>query len=334
MRSKLISYLLFGISSILVVALLMEAITTGMGGMAAAATTDEDVYTVVIETTKGVITIELYGDKMPVTTANFVRLVDEGFYDGLLFHRVMDDFMIQGGLQYPDGTLKQSPYGPIPLETHPDVTHVDGAISMARTTDPNSATSQFFICDEAQPMLDGSYAAFGRVIEGMTVVREIASVSHDGSLDPSPGGGKPRKDVILKWAYTISAPTEGRPFVNITFPAQKATVSALIIVEGTTTQSEFQVQNVQLKIDDQDWIFANGTIAWNFSWNTLQVSNGDHILRVRADDGRRYSPTQAIILRVHNQKEGSDGIPGFELTMLIGVIIAVFLLRKRINIHS
>jgi len=145
--------------------------------------------TAVIETTEGTITLELYDDKMPKTTDNFKKLANDGFYDGLVFHRVIDNFMIQGGGFWPNGTQKQSPYGPIDLETHQDVTHVDGAISMARTTDPNSATSQFFICDGAQHSLDGQYAAFGKVTDGMDVVRDIASVqtgTKHGNMDDWP----------------------------------------------------------------------------------------------------------------------------------------------------
>lgn len=130
----------------------------------------------VIDTSMGVIKVELYTDKMPNTTANFIKLANDGFYNGLIFHRVIDDFMIQGGGFYPNGTMKKDPYGPIKLEINPNVTHVDGAISMARTYDPNSATSQFFICDGVQHHLDGQYAAFGKVIDGMDVVRAIASV--------------------------------------------------------------------------------------------------------------------------------------------------------------
>lgn len=120
--------------------------------------------------------IELYHSKVPETVNNFIRLSATGFYDNLVFHRVIDDFVIQGGGYYANGTNKQSPYGTIDLEIHPDVRHVDGAISMARTSDPNSATSQFFICDGAQPNLDDNYAAFGKVIVGINVLRDIASV--------------------------------------------------------------------------------------------------------------------------------------------------------------
>lgn len=136
----------------------------------------------VIETSMGTIRVELFKDKVPNTCNNFIRLANDGFYNGLVFHRVMDDFMIQGGGFYPNGTQKVSPYGAINLEINPDVRHVDGAIAMARTSAPNSATSQFFINDGAQPQLEpggvdaNGYAAFGVVVEGMDVVRAIAMV--------------------------------------------------------------------------------------------------------------------------------------------------------------
>jgi len=132
----------------------------------------------VIATSMGTIKVELYTDKMPITTANFIKLANDGFYSGLVFHRVIDNFMIQGGGFYPNGTQKQDPYGAIKREISPDILHVDGAISMARLTTPvDSATSQFFICDGAQTSLDGGYAAFGKVVDGMDVVRAIAAVT-------------------------------------------------------------------------------------------------------------------------------------------------------------
>lgn len=138
----------------------------------------------VMNTTMGTMIIELYEDEMPITTANFIALANDGFFNGLVFHRVINDFVIQGGGYYPTGKLKTSPYDPIVLEMNPDAHHLDGTISMARTSDPNSATSQFFICDGAQPRLDynssnptpNGYAAFGRVVVGIDVVRAIAEV--------------------------------------------------------------------------------------------------------------------------------------------------------------
>jgi len=143
----------------------------------------------------GTIKILLYEDKMPVTTANFIRLAQSGFYDGLIFHRIGPTFMIQGGGYDINGTLKQDPYGTINLETSADVTHVDGAISMARTSDKNSATSQFFICVGAQHFLDGNYAAFGVVTEGLDVVHNIAAQPQDNS--GGDGTGKPITPIIM-----------------------------------------------------------------------------------------------------------------------------------------
>lgn len=130
----------------------------------------------IIETNMGTMKLELYKDKVPITVENFIKLANDGFYDDLVFHRVIDDFVIQGGGYYANGTYKTSPYGSIELEIHPDVRHVDGAISMARTSDPNSATSQFFICDGKQSFLDDNYAAFGKIIVGIDVLRDAASV--------------------------------------------------------------------------------------------------------------------------------------------------------------
>jgi cyclophilin family peptidyl-prolyl cis-trans isomerase len=162
--------------------------------------------TAIIDTNKGIIKVKLFVDEMPTTTDNFIKLVNDGFYDGLLFHRIKENFMIQGGLYDVSGTVKASPYGAIPFETHPDITHVDGAISMARGADINTASSQFFICDGAQHSLDDEflqqygqrgYAAFGVVTEGIEIVRLIAESPHDSSLEPSPGGGTPLENIII-----------------------------------------------------------------------------------------------------------------------------------------
>ncbi len=157
---------------------------------------DEKNRLAILDTSKGTIKIELFEDKLPKTTENFIKLATDGFYDGLIFHRVMDDFMIQSGQYALDGSQKISPYGTIEFETDPDVQHVDGAISMARGADLDSASAQFFICDGAQHALDGQYAAFGVVIEGIEVVRDIADTPHDGSYGDI-GGGKPLEDIII-----------------------------------------------------------------------------------------------------------------------------------------
>jgi cyclophilin family peptidyl-prolyl cis-trans isomerase len=131
----------------------------------------------IIETSMGTIRIELFQDLVPNTVDNFIKLAEINFFDGLVFHRVIDDFVIQGGGHYPNGTRKESPFGPIDLEIHQMARHVNGAIGMARTANPNSATSQFYICDGSQHPLDDKYAVFGRAtLETLSVVGSIASV--------------------------------------------------------------------------------------------------------------------------------------------------------------
>ena len=149
-----------------------------------------------IDTSKGTIKLELFLDKTPKTCENFIKLANEGFFDGLIFHRVMDDFMIQAGNTYPDGSTKESPYGNIVFEANQDITHIDGAISMASTGAGIGGSSQFFICDGKQSGLDGSYAVFGKTIEGLDVVRDIADEPHDSSYG-SVGGGRPDSNIII-----------------------------------------------------------------------------------------------------------------------------------------
>jgi peptidyl-prolyl cis-trans isomerase B (cyclophilin B) len=134
-----------------------------------------------------VIKIELYPAIAPLTVKNFVSLVSQGFYDGLIFHRVIPNFMIQGG--DPQGTGMGGSKETIPGEFAAngyknDLRHDRGVISMARTSDPNSASSQFFIVVKASGHLDGQYASFGKVIEGMEEVDRIVNVPRDRSDRP------------------------------------------------------------------------------------------------------------------------------------------------------
>ncbi len=127
----------------------------------------------------GVMSGELYPDKAPNSVRNFIALAQAGFYDGLIFHRVIPGFMIQGGC--PQGTGTGGPGYTIPGEfsgngfAQNDIVHTRGVLSMARAMDPNSAGSQFFIMVDAAPHLDGQYAAFGKVLEGMDVADAIVS---------------------------------------------------------------------------------------------------------------------------------------------------------------
>jgi len=128
--------------------------------------------TAVIETDKGTIKFELHEDLAPITTANFIELADRKFYDGLNFHRVEPGFVIQGGC--PMGNGMGSSDKKIPLEVSPNLKHGEaGAVAMARSNDPNSASCQFYITLGPTPVLDGNYAVFGRVTEGLDVVRQI-----------------------------------------------------------------------------------------------------------------------------------------------------------------
>ncbi|MCD8249075.1 MAG: peptidylprolyl isomerase [Lachnospiraceae bacterium] len=130
----------------------------------------------------GVIKAELYLEIAPNTVNNFLSLVNKGFYDGLIFHRVIEGFMIQGGC--PQGTGTGGPgysiRGEFSQNRFPnDLKHTEGVLSMARAMAPDSAGSQFFIMHKTSPHLDGAYAAFGKVIEGMDVVNRIAEVDTD-----------------------------------------------------------------------------------------------------------------------------------------------------------
>jgi cyclophilin family peptidyl-prolyl cis-trans isomerase len=128
--------------------------------------------TAIIDTNKGEIKFTLHEDLAPITAANFIELAQRNFYDGLKFHRVEKNFVIQGGC--PQGTGMGGSGKNIPLEVSPNLKHGEaGAVAMARANDPNSASSQFYITLSPTPFLDGKYAVFGRVTEGMDVVRQI-----------------------------------------------------------------------------------------------------------------------------------------------------------------
>ena len=126
---------------------------------------------VVIETSMGSIKVELWPDKAPITVKNFLAYVDKGFYDGLIFHRVIDGFMAQGG--DPTGTGTGGSDKPNLKAEFSDVPHKRGTASMARAMSPDSANSQFFICFEDCSFLDGQYTVWGEVVEGMDAVDKI-----------------------------------------------------------------------------------------------------------------------------------------------------------------
>jgi cyclophilin family peptidyl-prolyl cis-trans isomerase len=129
----------------------------------------------IVETSMGTFKIELFADKAPNTVQNFIELVNRGFYKNMIFHRVVAGFVIQTG--DPTGTGRGGSEKSIKLEIHPDLKHDRaGIVGMARSQDPDSATSQFYITLGPAPHLDGKYAIFGRVIEGLEVVMAIGQV--------------------------------------------------------------------------------------------------------------------------------------------------------------
>ena len=151
----------------------------------------------------GIITCELYPDIAPQSVYNFISLANAGFYDGLIFHRVIPGFMIQGGC--PDGTGMGGPGYCIKGEfkangIRNDLRHTRGVLSMARAQDMDSAGSQFFIMHKDSPHLDGQYAAFGMVIDGMDVVDEIASQPRNMLTN------KPKKPQVMK---SVTVDTQG-----------------------------------------------------------------------------------------------------------------------------
>lgn len=150
----------------------------------------------------GTIEAELYPHIAPNTVNNFISLANSGFYDGLTFHRIIKDFMIQGG--DPEGTGMGGPgysiYGEFTKNKFKnDLAHTEGVLSMARSQSKNSAGSQFFIVTKDAPHLDGQYASFGKVIKGMDIVRKIENVQTDSS-------DKPINDVIIE---SIKVDTKG-----------------------------------------------------------------------------------------------------------------------------
>jgi peptidyl-prolyl cis-trans isomerase B (cyclophilin B) len=150
----------------------------------------------VIETNHGTIKFRFFPDQAPGHCRNFIKLARQGFYDNLIFHRVIKGFMIQGGCPKGDGT--GGPGWNVRAEFNENP-HLKGTVSMARARDPNSAGSQFFICLAPQPSLDGQYTVFGQVAEGQEVVDAIGSLPTTGPRGRP--ADKPLKDAVMKKVY-------------------------------------------------------------------------------------------------------------------------------------
>ena len=140
------------------------------------------------ETSIGKFKLELYSDKAPITVGNFIKLIKDGFYDGLIFHRVIPNFMIQGGC--PHGNGRGGPGYTIRDEFHPNLKHDSKGILSMANAGPNTGGSQFFITVEPTPWLDGKHSVFGKVIEGINIIEDISKVDTDRN-------DKPLKDIII-----------------------------------------------------------------------------------------------------------------------------------------
>lgn len=161
--------------------------------------------------------ITLYTDVAPITCENFEKLVKDGFYDGLKFHRVVEDFMAQGGDPKGDGTggstdTIKGEFSQNGVEN--TLSHTRGVVSMARSNDPDSASSQFFICYGDESFLDGQYAAFGKVTEGMDVVDSFVKVER--SMGSDGAVSSPNTDIIMENVKMIDDDSDGNPRVEIT----------------------------------------------------------------------------------------------------------------------
>ena len=161
--------------------------------------------------------ITLYPDVAPITCENFEKLVKDGFYDGLKFHRVVEDFMAQGGDPKGDGTggstdTIKGEFSQNGVEN--TLSHTRGVVSMARSNDPDSASSQFFICYGDESFLDGQYAAFGKVTEGMDVVDSFVKVERSMCSDGAVSS--PNTDIIMENVKMIDDDSDGNPRVEIT----------------------------------------------------------------------------------------------------------------------
>lgn len=187
----------------------------------AAATKPATVTVAVLETDLGKIVVEFLSDKAPRHAKNFQNLCKTGFYNGTKFHRTVPGFMIQGG---DPNTKKDDPstWGSggnvgadgkeitVAAEFN-DTPHVRGILSMARSNEPDSASSQFFLCVADARFLDGKYSAFGRVIEGMEVVDKIVSAPAGPRSQTDPEGSRPVKPVMIKKAYLEKRPVSSPP---------------------------------------------------------------------------------------------------------------------------
>ncbi len=191
----------------------------------------------VIRVPQGAIVVKFFEHDAPKTVENFKKLTRSGFYDGTTFHRLVPGFVIQGGdPNSKDADLSNDGTGhsdhTIPGEFSKTLKHVRGTLSMARSADPNSASCQFFVCLAPAPSLDGKYAAFGQVIQGMDVVDKIAALANSPSTKQGPMGANPGKKAMIQKVTLESATAWVKPAAK---PAPTAAKSVAKPVEPTAS---------------------------------------------------------------------------------------------------
>ena len=174
-RDKILKWTLIPTSILLVIAIVVTVLfSAGVFGYKVTHTAK------IVILGYGTVELELYGEEAPITVQNFVKLAEENYYEATTFHRIVEGFMAQGGAG--DGTAESIKGEFLSNGVNNTIKHERGVISMARTNDPNSASSQFFIMQEAAPRLDGNYAAFGKVTKGMDVIDKLCRGGREGRV--------------------------------------------------------------------------------------------------------------------------------------------------------
>lgn len=203
---------------------------------------------VLFETNKGAFTIELYPEKAPKTVANFLTYVDAGFYDNTIFHRVISDFVIQGG-GFEKGMKYKEPREPVKNESDNLLKNIGGTISMARRSHPDTATSQFYINLKHNPSLDykskvqPGYTVFGKISKGTDVIEKIAAVQ-TASVDPFKD--VPKEDIVLKSVKRKDSAVTAKNDVGLAVPAYVEGVHYIVLDEPVATRDNNKIEVVEM----------------------------------------------------------------------------------------